>query len=79
MEISQVRLTLSWRYYPLGVPSRMLIIVLPTQHAKYTCTYCGKDAVRRTAVGIWHCKGCRKTTAGGAWTVSTPAATAVRR
>ncbi|KAK9900359.1 ribosomal protein L37a [Cystobasidium minutum MCA 4210] len=49
-----------------------------SQHAKYTCSFCGKDAVRRTAVGIWHCKGCRKTTAGGAWTVATPAATAVR-
>ena len=49
-----------------------------SQHAKYTCTYCGKDSVRRTAVGIWHCKGCRKTVAGGAWTVSTTAAATVR-
>ncbi|KAJ1914922.1 60S ribosomal protein L43 [Mycoemilia scoparia] len=49
-----------------------------TQHAKYTCTFCGKDSVRRTAVGIWTCKGCKKTTAGGAWTVSTTAAATVR-
>lgn len=38
-----------------------------TQHARYTCTFCGKDSVKRTAVGIWHCKGCGKTLAGGAW------------
>ncbi|KAJ3385053.1 60S ribosomal protein L43 [Entophlyctis sp. JEL0112] len=49
-----------------------------TQHAKYTCTFCGKDAVKRTAVGIWSCKGCKKTLAGGAWTVGTTAAATVR-
>ncbi|OLY83315.1 60S ribosomal protein L37a [Smittium mucronatum] len=49
-----------------------------TQHATYTCSFCGKDAVKRTSVGIWKCKGCRKVMAGGAWTVSTPAASAVR-
>ncbi|KAL1839282.1 hypothetical protein VTJ49DRAFT_1682 [Mycothermus thermophilus] len=48
------------------------------QHAKYTCTFCGKDSVRRTAVGIWSCKSCKKTMAGGAYTVSTPAAAAMR-
>ena len=37
-----------------------------------------QDAVKRTAVGIWHCRGCNKTIAGGAWTVSTTAATTVR-
>ncbi|PPQ62867.1 hypothetical protein CVT24_006265 [Panaeolus cyanescens] len=49
-----------------------------SQHARYTCTFCGKDSVKRTAVGIWHCKACRKTIAGGAWTVSTTAAATVR-
>ncbi|KAH8552103.1 putative 60S ribosomal protein L37a [Umbelopsis sp. PMI_123] len=49
-----------------------------TQHAKYTCTFCGKDAVKRTAVGIWECKGCKKVMAGGAWQVSTTAAVTVR-
>jgi len=48
------------------------------QHATYTCSFCGKDAVKRQAVGIWNCKACRKTTAGGAWTVSTTAAATVR-
>ena len=26
-----------------------------SQHAKYNCSFCGKDQVKRTAVGIWHC------------------------
>ncbi|TCD71858.1 60S ribosomal protein L43 [Steccherinum ochraceum] len=49
-----------------------------TQHARYTCTFCGKDSVKRQAVGIWHCKSCKKVVAGGAWTVSTTAAATVR-
>ncbi|POW20744.1 hypothetical protein PSHT_03211 [Puccinia striiformis] len=31
-----------------------------TQHARYTCTFCGKDTVKRSAVGIWDCRSCRK-------------------
>ncbi|EIW79309.1 60S ribosomal protein L43 [Coniophora puteana RWD-64-598 SS2] len=50
-----------------------------TQHARYTCTFCGKDSVKREAVGIWKCKSCKKVIAGGAWTVSTTAAATVRR
>ncbi|KAJ2510116.1 60S ribosomal protein L43, partial [Coemansia sp. RSA 2049] len=46
-----------------------------TQHARYTCSFCGKESIKRTAVGIWKCKGCSKTIAGGAWTVQTNAAT----
>jgi large subunit ribosomal protein L37Ae len=40
-----------------------------TQHGKYTCQFCGKDSVRRQAVGIWNCGSCRKTISGGAWVV----------
>ena len=50
-----------------------------SQHSRYTCTFCGKDAVKRKAVGIWECKACKKTIAGGAWTLSTTAAATVRR
>ncbi|XP_062518002.1 large ribosomal subunit protein eL43-like [Corticium candelabrum] len=49
-----------------------------TQHAKYTCMFCGKDAMKRQCVGIWKCKACRKVVAGGAWVVSTTAAATVR-
>jgi len=41
-----------------------------TQHARYTCTFCGKTAVKRHSTGIWDCKSCKKTVAGGAYTVS---------
>ena len=34
---------------------------------QYTCVFCGKDAVKRTVVGIWSCSGCKKTQAGGAY------------
>lgn len=49
-----------------------------TQHAKYTCSFCGKDSVKRTAVGIWECRRCRKVVAGGAWVLSTTAGATVR-
>ena len=28
-----------------------------SQHATYTCPFCGKDALKRKVVGVWHCKG----------------------
>ncbi len=52
-----------------------------TQRATYTCSFCGKvspisncfnrfcvkDSIKRSAVGIWKCRACKKTIAGGAW------------
>jgi large subunit ribosomal protein L37Ae len=49
-----------------------------SQHAKFQCTFCGKDTVKRTATGIWKCRHCCVTVSGGAYTISTPAAVAVR-
>ena len=60
-----------------GCQSRRKVLIPRPPRSR--CTFCGKDSVKRTAVGIWHCKACKKTTAGGAWTVSTTAAATVRR
>ncbi|RYG51627.1 50S ribosomal protein L37Ae [archaeon] len=38
-----------------------------SQHAKYTCAFCGKDSVKRSSVGIWKCGACAKTQTGGAY------------
>ncbi|KAI5181103.1 large subunit ribosomal protein L37Ae [Nematocida sp. AWRm80] len=46
-----------------------------TQHAKYVCDFCGKTAVKREVVGIWKCKACKVTVAGGAYIVKTVAGT----
>ena len=49
-----------------------------TQHSKYHCTFCGKDAIKRSVTGIWNCKSCKKTIAGGAYVLNTPSAVTVR-
>ena len=49
-----------------------------TQHAKYQCPFCGKNGVKRSCVGIWKCKGCSKSVAGGAWELTTSAAAAAK-
>jgi large subunit ribosomal protein L37Ae len=49
-----------------------------SQHSTYRCVFCGKDSVKRTCVGIWDCRSCRKVVAGGAYTLSTPSAVTVR-
>lgn len=37
-----------------------------------------QDAMKRACVGIWSCKRCKRTVAGGAWVYSTTAAASVR-
>ncbi|KAK1744581.1 hypothetical protein QTG54_005114 [Skeletonema marinoi] len=37
-----------------------------------------KDSVKRTVVGIWSCGSCKKTVAGGAYSLSTASAVTVR-
>ncbi|KAJ1835174.1 60S ribosomal protein L43 [Coemansia sp. RSA 2711] len=49
-----------------------------TQHSRYECTFCGKTNVRRQAVGIWKCGSCRRSVAGGAWTLSTSYSNTIR-
>ncbi|UYV77271.1 RpL37A [Cordylochernes scorpioides] len=49
-----------------------------SQHKKYTCSFCGKNALKRKCVGIWHCRACTKTVSGGAYVPITNAAHSVR-
>ncbi|KAI1722974.1 ribosomal l37ae protein family domain-containing protein [Ditylenchus destructor] len=49
-----------------------------SQHSKYTCSFCGKEAMKRTCVGIWKCVKCNKVVAGGAYVYSTSQAATVR-
>ncbi|KAM4857759.1 large ribosomal subunit protein eL43-like [Urocitellus parryii] len=49
-----------------------------SQHAKYTCSFCGKTKMKRWAVGFWHCGSCTKTVAVGAWTYNTTSAVTVK-
>lgn len=48
------------------------------QRAKYVCPACGKSQIRRTAAGIWGCKGCKVTFAGGAFEFATSVATTAK-
>ena len=43
-----------------------------SQHARYVSPFCGKNTVKRSAVGIWFCKKTNKKIAGGAYQLSTP-------
>ena len=47
-----------------------------SQHMTYVCPFCGRSSIKRSAVGVWTCrgKGCNRTIAGGAWEMSTASA-----
>ncbi|XP_030887355.1 putative 60S ribosomal protein L37a [Leptonychotes weddellii] len=49
-----------------------------SQHAKYTCSFCGKTKMQRRAVGVWPCGSCMKPVAGGTWTYNTTSAVTVK-
>ena len=80
----------SWRLEtaPLWFPGDVTVLkhgsrgarraALRKQHSKFFCDFCGKYAMKRQAVGIWKCAGCKKTKAGGAYTLNTSAAVTVR-
>jgi len=54
--------------YTCSFCGKVSIVSYCTQGEVLFCTFI-KDSVRREAVGIWHCRACRKTVAGGAWVV----------
>eukprot|EP00892_Ulva_mutabilis_P011485 jgi/Ulvmu1/8709/UM047_0049.1 len=49
-----------------------------SQHSKFFCPFCGKTAMKRKAAGIWSCRACKKTVAGGAYVLTTAASLTVR-
>lgn len=57
---------------------KMIKKIEVSQHSKYSCSFCGKQAMKRSCVGIWKCKACNKTVAGGAYVYQTVAAATVR-
>ncbi|KAL1784033.1 60S ribosomal protein L37a, partial [Sigmodon hispidus] len=69
-----------WRYGTCYGASlwKMVKKIEISQHAKYTCSFCGKTKMKRRAVGIWHCDSGMKTVAGGAWTYNTTSAVTMK-
>ncbi len=47
--------------------------------SRYICEMCGKNSVKRIGTGIWRCRHCNATYAGGAYSMTTPAGTNARR
>lgn len=45
----------------------------------YRCDACGRDAVKRISNGIWKCKHCGATFAGGAYNLKTETGRTVER
>ncbi|KAL7991820.1 hypothetical protein Chor_016076 [Crotalus horridus] len=88
-EVSKLRVRLAKRTKKVGIVGKygtrygaslrkMVKKIEISQHAKYTCSFCGKTKMKRKAVGIWHCGSCMKTVAGGAWTYNTTSAVTVK-
>ena len=48
------------------------------QRKKTICPFCGKTSIKRAAVGIWKCRACKRSIAGGAWEFVTTAATTAK-
>uniref|UniRef100_A0A8C6GL27 60S ribosomal protein L37a n=1 Tax=Mus spicilegus TaxID=10103 RepID=A0A8C6GL27_MUSSI len=49
-----------------------------SQHAKYSCSFCGKTKMKSRAISIWHWGSCMKTVASGAWTYTPTSAGTVK-
>jgi large subunit ribosomal protein L37Ae len=45
----------------------------------YKCPHCGSEAVTRVSVGVWNCKRCSVTFAGGAYTPVTKLGVVAKR
>ncbi|MCL5239601.1 MAG: 50S ribosomal protein L37ae [Candidatus Marsarchaeota archaeon] len=64
--------------YGVNLRKRYLAISKEKKTA-YECDVCGKAAVRRLSTGIWKCKHCGATFAGGAYSLKTEVGRTVER
>lgn len=64
--------------YGAGLRKRYLAVEKDKKQ-KRICDVCGKKAVRRIGTGIWKCKSCGATFAGGAYVPKTEAGKNVER
>ncbi len=53
--------------------------VAKQKKSRYTCDVCGKNSVKRISTGVWKCKSCGSTFAGGAYTFKTEPGRNVQR
>ena len=53
--------------------------VLTEEKRTHKCPQCGAKAVKRVSVGVWNCKKCEKTFAGGAYTPETKLGVVAKR
>lgn len=56
-----------------GLARKKVATIERVQRAKHECPSCGADKVRRSSTGIWTCRKCDHTFAGGAYTPQTGA------
>jgi len=45
--------------------------VMKEKQGRYKCDVCGKESVKRVSTGIWTCRSCGATYAGGAYSMKT--------
>ena len=64
--------------YGATLRKRYLKVVTEAKRT-HKCSQCGAEAVKRVSVGVWHCKKCDVTFAGGAYTPVTKLGVVAKR
>jgi large subunit ribosomal protein L37Ae len=62
-----------------GLARKKIAAVESVQRAKHECPSCGAERVQRTDTGIWACRKCNHTFAGGAYLPQTGAGRGVKK